>query len=261
MSGRTVIRGNKELTKNYSKLKGGDLVIGMLGFRGITVGIRQNEECKFLDLVERGIVMFPSALSQVVSRSKVAQALLLNEYMLEYTCAVRDRRDLIEGINIYNIHKIGEVVTKQDRLDSGIGIHLWSSLEEVYTRACLKLLKYPFVVQPFITNFKDVRVILIGEYLEAYQRYNKYNFRQNLSFGGESRPYGLDQIQIALCKKVMERGRFPYAHIDLIITEDGRNYVSEISLHGNLHGAKITREEYFRKIESLTESFLKNYQK
>ncbi|HIC90483.1 MAG TPA: hypothetical protein EYP21_00150, partial [Syntrophaceae bacterium] len=155
MRNRIVIRGNKELTKNYSKLKEGDLVIGILGFRGITLGIRQNEEYKFLDLVERGMVMFPSALSQVVSRSKVAQALLFSEYMLEYTCAVRDRRDLIEGINVYNIHKIGKVVTKQDRLDSGMGIHLWSSLEEVYTRACLNLLKYPFVVQPFITNFKD----------------------------------------------------------------------------------------------------------
>ncbi len=102
---------------------------------------------------------------------------------------------------------------------------------------------------------------MIGEYIEAYQRCNKYNFRQNLSFGGESRPYNLDQTKIAICKKAMERGKFPYAHIDLIITEDQRNYVSEISLHGNLHGARINREEYSRKIQSLTESFLKNYQK
>lgn len=256
MSEIAIIRGNKNLTKNYNALKKGDIVVGILGYRGITVGIRQNEEHKFLDLVERDIVLFPSALSQIASRSKAAQASLFNEYMLPHTFVARDRRELIVHINVYNIHGIGKVVTKQDRLDSGIGIHLWNSIEQVYTQTSMHVTEYPFVVQPFVPNHKDVRVIMIGDYIEAYKRHNRYNFRQNLSFGGKASPYTLSQVQIDLCKMVMERGKFPYAHIDLLITEDGRNYLSEISLHGNLHGARIAREEYLRKIGFLTESFL-----
>ncbi len=257
MSEIAIIRGNKDLTKNYNVLKKGDIVVGILGYRGLTVGIRQKEEYKFLDLVERGIVLFPSALSQIASRSKAAQASLFNEYMLQHTFVARDRRDLAVHINVYNRHGIGRVVTKQNRLDSGIGIHLWSSIEQVYTHVSMQLTEYPFVVQPFVPNHKDVRVIVIGDYIEVYQRCNRYNFRQNLSFGGKAMPYTLSQVQIDLCKMVMERGKFPYAHIDLLITEDGRNYLSEISLHGNLHGARITREEYLKKIDSLTESFFK----
>lgn len=257
MSERVIIRSNKELTKNYNTLKKGDIVVGILGYRGLTVGIRQNEEYKFLDLVERGVVLFPSALSQIVSRSKAAQASLFNEYMLQHTFVARDRRDLVVHINVYNKHGIVKVVTKQDRLDSGIGIHLWISIEQVYTQTSMYALAYPFVVQPFVLNHKDVRVIMIGDYIEAYERRNRYNFRQNLSFGGKASPYTLSQVQIDLCKMVMEKGKFPYAHIDLLITEDERNYLSEISLHGNLHGARITREEYLKKIGSLTESFLK----
>jgi len=41
----------------------------------------------------------------------------------------------------------------------------------------------------------------------------------------------------------MERGKFPYAHIDLLVTEDGHSYLSEIALNGGLKGARIRREE------------------
>ena len=41
----------------------------------------------------------------------------------------------------------------------------------------------------------------------------------------------------------MKRGKFPYAHIDLLTTEDGHNYLSEIALNGGMKGSRITREE------------------
>lgn len=269
MPSRTIIRTNKELTEIYNNLKRGDIIVG-------TVGIKRSEEFKFLDLAERGILMFPSALSQMATRSKAMQGLLFNEYMVEHTFVARDRRDLIENIKVYNINNIDRVVTKQERQNCGIGVNLWNSLEEVYTQASLNSINYPFVVQPFIADLIDIRVVVLGEYLEAYQRLNKYNFRQNLYFGGE--PIHLfvqseDSLQLTsnlqpaspqkitdLCKKVMERGKFPWAHVDVITAGDGRVYLSEISLHGNLHGSRIGREEYLKKINSLTESFLKSHQ-
>lgn len=270
MSGRIIIRTNREFVENYNKLRSGDIIVG-------TLGIKRSEEFKFLDLAERRILMFPSALSQMATRSKAMQVFLFKEYMAEHTFVVRDRRDLIENMKIYGINKIGRVVTKQERQNCGIGVNLWDSLEEVYTQASLSLMTYPFVIQPFIPNLKDMRVVVLGEYLEAYQRLNVHNFRQNMYFGGE--PFHLfvqsdssvkltSDSQLAqperiidLCKKVMERGKFPWAHVDVVTPGDGRVYLSEISLHGNLHGSKITREEYAKRIDFLTEAFVKAHHK
>ncbi len=269
MGERMIITNNKEFVKNYDNLKSGDIILG-------TVGIKRSEEFKFLDLTERGILMFPSALSQMATRSKAMQALLFNEYMVEHTFVARDRRDLVVNITRYSQNNISMVVTKQERQNCGVGVNLWNSMEEVYTQASLNVIHYPFVVQPFVPNLKDIRVVILGDYLEAYQRLNKDNFRQNLYFGGtpvhlfvESngslRPTSDYQIAdpqkvIDLCKQVMKRGKFPWAHVDVVTSGDNQVYLSEISLHGNLHGSKISREEYMEKIDSLTKSFLKAHQ-
>jgi ribosomal protein S6--L-glutamate ligase len=42
----------------------------------------------------------------------------------------------------------------------------------------------------------------------------------------------------------MARGRFPYAHIDLMILEDNSFYLGEINLRGGIRGAKITPAQY-----------------
>ena len=65
----------------------------------------------------------------------------------------------------------------------------------------------------------------------------------NLVQGGKSRPYTLTKDQLDLCHRVMERGKFPYAHIDLLINEEGRGYVSEAALNGGMKGARIRRED------------------
>ncbi len=65
----------------------------------------------------------------------------------------------------------------------------------------------------------------------------------NLTAGGKSRPYKLNKVQLALCHDVMKRGRFPYAHIDILSVDDGHNYLSEIALNGGLKGAIIGREK------------------
>jgi ribosomal protein S6--L-glutamate ligase len=41
----------------------------------------------------------------------------------------------------------------------------------------------------------------------------------------------------------MDRGKFPYAHIDLLINEEGRGFVSEIALNGGMKGARISRKD------------------
>ena len=102
-------------------------------------------------------------------------------------------------------------------------------------------------MQPFQQGFTDIRVIIVDDYVESYERSNPYNFRVNLSLGGTGSSYKLDAAKEAFCRSVMQRGRFPYAHLDLMILENGECYLSEITLNGGVKGARISREELEEK--------------
>jgi len=225
-----------ELKERYDELKAGDCFIGILGFKHVRRRI-------FVDLIERGVRFFPSALSQTLAGSKVAQALAFRPWMVPRTLIITRRADLMHGINTYNEHGIGAVVTKEDSRHCGFGVHRWDNLEAVYNQASFNAILYPFVVQPFLENYTDVRVIIAGDYVDAYIRENKHNFRMNLTAGGTSRPYDLGEDQLDLCRAVMERGKFPYAHIDWLVTQEGKRYLSEIALNGGMKGARINRED------------------
>ena len=55
----------------------------------------------------------------------------------------------------------------------------------------------------------------------------------------------------------MNRGKFPFAHIDLHILESGECFLSEIALNGGIKGAAITREELDGKKQVVLESMAK----
>jgi ribosomal protein S6--L-glutamate ligase len=112
---------------------------------------------------------------------------------------------------------------------------------------------YPFVLQPFLPDVTDIRVIVVGDYVEAYVRENKYNFRANLAAGGASRPLAMDAAAERFCREVMRRGRFPYAHIDLHVTAEGRFWLSEIALDGGIAAARIGRDELKRRKQEVLE--------
>jgi len=137
-----------------------------------------------------------------------------------------------------------------------MGINLWNSLEEVFNQAGLGTLPFPFVVQPFYENCRDIRVVVLGDYREAYWRDNPDNFRNNLHFGGKSSPAELDTGQLALCRRVMARGDFPYAHIDLLVTASGESHLAEINLRGGIRGAVISPAEYQQRIDAIHRRFL-----
>lgn len=246
-SPRRIITDNHTLRSLYHDLAPGDLFIGR-------VRMVPSEENLLLDLVERGIKIFPSASAQQASRSKAFQAHIFSEFMPPYTEAIHDLHGLLETINRFNENSISQVITKHDRKNGGMGILRWNSIEEVFNHCSTNSLALPLVVQPFFPNASDIRVIMLGEYQEAYWRINPHNFRNNLHCGGSSEPCELNAEQRTLCQSVMERGKFPYAHIDLLVTESGNSYLSEINLRGGLRGAQITPAQYKEKISAINQN-------
>jgi len=249
-----VLRDNRSFRAYYNELTDKDIVIGLLN-------IKPTEEYLFTDLAARNIQVFPSVLAQQLSRSKCLQAAVLNEWMVPATFVARDRHDMIRNIQEYGRLGINGVVTKQNRFNCGLGIHLWNSIEEAYNQACFGNLQYPFVVQPLLEDVTDVRVIWFNDYVEAYWRKNPNTFRNNLYFGGECGTFHLNGFQKEMCVDIMNRGQFPYAHIDLMITPEGKTYLAEINLRGGLKGAKITTQEYQKLITTEEERFISRMEK
>lgn len=231
-----IIRTNHELKARYDELRSGDCFIGMLGFK-------QMRHAVFVDLMERGVTIVPPPLCQILNTSKTAQAQILGPWMLPHSCVISRRTDLMDAISRYSEAGIGPVVTKEDTLDCGLGVHRWRHIEDVYNHASSNPHLFPFVLQPFLDTYRDVRVIIAGEHAEAYGRRNPNNFRVNLTAGGQSAPQELTDDLRDFCRQVMQRGRFPFAHIDVLVEKDGTQYLSEIALNGGMKGARISREE------------------
>jgi ribosomal protein S6--L-glutamate ligase len=153
------------------------------------------------------------------------------------------------------------VVAKRDRGHLGLGVSLWPSLESLYSLASLQGLIYPLVVQPCLTDARDVRVVVLGDYVEAYERLNPHSFRKNLFQGGSSHSFTLTQAQQDFCRAVMGRGQFPYAILDLLLDpESGRPYLSEISFKGGLTGALLSQAEFRTRVAALEEGFCQSWE-
>jgi len=249
---KLVIRDNSALRSQYNSLLPGDIVVGRLR-------LRETEEHLLFDLIERGVHLIPSGLAQIASRSKTLQAAIFAPYMLPLTRAIHAHHDMIEAVSAYRKDSITSVVTKLDRRNAGMGVFLWQSVEEVFTHASLGNIPFPFVLQPFVPDIRDIRVVVLADYIEAYQRHNPYNFRNNLHHGGQSEPCRLSEEQLQLCRQVMARGGFPYGHLDILVTADEKSYLGEINLRGGIRGAQITPEEYQARVDAIHHQLLDSH--
>ncbi len=245
----TIIRDNQTLYTCYQQLKKDDIICGR-------IRLKPGEEHLLIDLLERGIRLIPSATSQLASRSKTFQTRLFSNFMLPGTLVIYDTNDLLSASSYYRQQQYTKVILKCDRKNAGLGVHTFNDIEELYNLASFGSVSFPFVIQPYQSKSRDIRVIVLGDYLEAYERINPYNFRNNLHCGGESKPYALSDQQLEFCKKVIQRGDFPYAHLDLILTPDCDCRLMEINLRGGLKGAQISGKEYQEKLDMIQEKLL-----
>jgi len=248
------IRDNDTLFRYYNQLSASTIVC-------TRIRLRVGEEHLLTDLAERGIPLIPSATAQLASRSKVFQTRLFSSYMLPGTCAIYDTHTLLDTISLYQKQKITQVVLKREHKNAGLGVHLFSNIEDIYNQVTGGTFGLPFVIQPFQPDNRDIRVIILDDYIEAYERINTFNFRKNLHCGGHAVPFTLTKEQISFCREIMARGRFSYAHIDLLITGEKECWLTEINLRGGLGGAKISTGAYREKIKSIDEGLLSDLKK
>jgi glutathione synthase/RimK-type ligase-like ATP-grasp enzyme len=253
MPPRLIVRTLTEFRRHYRQLGAGDAILSPLPWR-------PGEEAKLMDLVNRGVFFFPSALSQMLIRSKVAQAEVLGEFMVPGTFVAYSLPDLARRLGKLQDPEGGQVVTKRDQAHLGLGVSLWPSLEVLYSLGGLQGLPFPLVVQPFLAEARDLRAVVLGDYAEVYERLNPGSFRKNLFQGGSSRPLEVTPEILAFCHRVMARGQFPYAILDLLVSGAGELYLSEISMRGGLTGARLSQAEFRERLRSLEEDSVQQWE-
>lgn len=250
MKGRpTIVRDNQSFFASYHQLEKHDIVVGRLR-------LKPGEEHLLIDLLARGIHLIPAATAQLASRSKVFQARIFGDFMPADTLAIYDAQTLLQVSSLYQQRGYRKVVLKLDRKNAGLGVHIFDSIEDLYNQVSGTNYPFPFVVQPFQEQCRDIRAIVLGDYCEAYERKNSFNFRQNLHCGGDATPCPLSGRQMTFCREVMDRGGFPYAHLDLMITPEGGCRLVEINLRGGLRGAVLPGPEYQRRVEAIHQELL-----
>ena len=249
---RLLIQTMRDFRRHYPDLGVGDAVVGALA-------LKPGEEVKLLDLEARGVALFPAALAQALARSKAAQAEVLGRHMIPGTFVAYGPGDLTGHLEEYQARGWEKVVSKRDRAHLGLGVSLWPSLETLYSLAALNPIPYPLVVQPFVAGARDVRVVWVGDYREAYERLNPNSFRKNLFQGGVSRPLDLTPELEEFCRAVLARGKFPYAIFDLLLTPEGQIFLSEITLKGGITGARLNQAEFKAKVAALEKEFCETW--
>jgi len=231
-----IIKRYNELRQVYHALGPGDFFVGQIPGNHLQNAI-------LADLTSRGVGLLPPAIAQIVSSSKTSQAFVLSQWMVPQTKVITRRKTLLDALAEYSSSGVTTAITKQERMHCGHGVRLWSDLELMYSCLSLNNEHYPFVLQPYVEVITDLRIIIVGDFNEAYARHNSSGFRKNLAAGGNSVPFVLGQDQLELCRQIMDRVQMPFAHIDLLITRDGGTFLSEISLNGGIHGACISRPD------------------
>lgn len=204
----------------------------------------------YLQLMEdRGIRVYPSTLSQMLTMSKVNQTHILKKWMHPLTFVIDGPASFFKAAAEFPARV--RVVTKDDRGAGGRKVYFWDNVEQVYNHHCAHGWT-PFVMQARIEEYNDVRVIICGDYVEAYERYNEGS-RKNVCAGGTTHEWLLSNRELRICREVMAAANFPFAHLDLIIDERGEVYFSEISLFGGLKGSKIKLPELTAKKDAILE--------
>ncbi|MFZ2088722.1 MAG: hypothetical protein WAU47_09120, partial [Desulfobaccales bacterium] len=184
----------------------------------------------------------------MTARTKTAQAQVLGDYMIPGTFVAHSPADLAAKLGEPRL--AGPVVSKRDRAHLGLGVSFWPSLEVLYSLAALQPLPFPLVVQPFLEGARDFRVLVVGDYTEAYERLNPEGFRKNLFQGGAFRALEVNPELLSFCRGAMARARFPYAVLDVLMGPEEKPYLSEINFHAGLKGSRLGQEEFRRRVQA-----------
>jgi hypothetical protein len=140
-------------------------------------------------------------------------------------------------LRIYSEKNILNSVVKEDRGSMGLGNHPCWSLNEL-ARTITHVATPPIVVQPMLENFREFRLLIFEDTIVAKEKTNSDKiFWKNRIYGGITKRITPSPQVVAFGQEMMKLGKFPWAYMDLLVTDDNI-FLSEINLSGSNAGLK-----------------------
>jgi len=213
----------------YESFKEGDFVFSLM--------IRSSHYAK--TFLKKGVTLLPKFDMVKLWRSKIEHAKLFKDtHMPQHTTWAYNINELKNLQHYYKSNcPTSQLVTKKyTNTSGGKDVHKWKNIDHIidyFTTAGAGQF-YPMVIQPFIENYKDYRVIVMGEFVQAIHRYNPNNWKQNTDLGASITDVPLTLEEWEFVRDVQRITKFPFIFIDLMITDDNI-YLGEFSLDGVEH--------------------------
>ena len=121
------------------------------------------------------------------------------------------------------IKKLGlPLVIKECYGSFGQQVYLAQSADEALN--ILRNTREPLIFQKFIAESRgrDIRINMVGgKAVAAMMRYNKSDFRANITNGGSMVPYTPDEREIVIAKKVCKILELDFGGVDILFSERG----------------------------------------
>lgn len=106
-----------------------------------------------------------------------------------------------------------------------------------------------FIIQEFIPYVHDLRLLIIGDRVFCMRRIPRQgDFRANFSLGGTVELFEPSKETIILAKKALAAIGTTVGGVDVLITEDNRQYILEVNHNPGFQGMELATKENIAKI-------------
>lgn len=145
------------------------------------------------------------------------------------------------------------IIIKPTSTGKGVGVTKIENEEELFdfTDKAIKEEKPAkrFILQEFIPYTYDLRLLIIGNEVFCMRRIPRQgDFRANFSLGGVVEIFKPSVETVALARKALKAVGMSIGGVDVLTTEDGKQYILEVNHNPGFQGMELATKENIAKI-------------
>lgn len=221
------------------------------------IGKEVDFSCEVLKYLEEVFKMKTIQSSEAISNaySKIRTSILLRANGIRTPKTIYVNKLSNVDLVLKRLSKEQKYVIKLDKGSKGKQVSIVSGMAE--TKSVLDTIgsmNHQLIIQEFIeSNYTDIRAIVVGdEVVAAYQR-NAGNteLRTNISKGGKGVHIELSEADKIFCIEAAKAIGLEYAGIDLMKSEDGKNYCIEVNHCPGMNVQKFSSTNISKKLIDL----------
>jgi len=222
-------------------------------------------------VIARGILLAIKEIVAILKHVRSTGTKVFDNNLIDLNYSINKVTDLMKlalaGISVPNTrhsHDYGHfvalasdlsypVIIKPTSTGKGVGVIKIENEEELFTFTGQAIKEEKpakrFIIQEFIPYIHDLRLLIIGEEVFCMRRIPREgDFRANFSLGGTVELFEPSGATIALAKKALKSIGMTVGGVDVLITEDNKQYILEVNHNPGFQGMELATKKNIAKI-------------